>query len=145
MRPRNLLSWLMYAALAGCGGGDGWVVVGTFNVFDRDVRGTTDKAAHFSGTAFVPRGASCTFNPGPFVPPNCGCEVGPQAVGHWSNSATGAAGTLELTIFSQGQCVASETFWRSPSITLAPGANVIVLSLSDGVTQGSVSVTAVGR
>jgi hypothetical protein len=136
---------LLCAALSGCGGGDWLVSVGAFTVFDIEPRVATDNTVHFTGTAFLPRGAICTNDPTPSLVADCRCELGPLAIGHWSNSATGATGPLELTVIWRNGCVAVQTSWRTPVIAVAPGGNTIFLSLSDGLTQGDATVTVVGR
>lgn len=136
---------LLCAALSGCGGGDWLLSVGAFTVFDIEPRVATDNTVHFTGTAFLPRGATCTNDPTAFMAADCRCELGSLAIGHWSNSATGATGPLELTVIWRNGCIAFQTSWRTPVIALAPGGNTIFLSLSDGLTQGEANVTVVGR
>jgi hypothetical protein len=147
MTVRALCCLLLCLGLAGCGGGSleiFWAGSSDyFIVFGSSPRVTVSTTVELNGNAFLPRGAACTFSSGLLAPPGCTCDAGPQAVGEWTNSATGAVGRLELAVVGNASCVAVETVWQTPAIALAPGANFITLSFSDSATQGGANVTVV--
>lgn len=143
MMLRAVLSLFLVLALAGCGGGSVTIVWdhGFFAVVGGSSRVTISANLELNGSAFLPHGARCSFSSAPSAAQACSCEPGPQVAGQWLNSATGAAGPLELAISAGPSCVPLETLWRSGAIPLAAGHNFITLTLSDAVTQGSASVT----
>ncbi len=142
---RICLSALVVAlALTGCGGGgaDG-PGVGLLTFAGKAPYTTNLVLSALSGTAFVPRGATCTYYSGPWAPAGCSCDVGTLASGQWTNETTGSSGALELHIVYIGSCTPGETWWRALDVPFLPGTNQITVKLSDGTTQGSTSVTVV--
>ena len=141
MTARAVYSLLLCLGLAGCGGGSVSIVWtdGDFSVFGGNARVTVSTTIELNGNAFLPQGATCTFSG--FAPRDCTCEPGPRASGQWTNSATGAAGRLELAVVGDSSCMPMETVWRTPGIALAPGPNFITLTLIDDAMQGRASVT----
>ncbi len=131
-------------ALAGCGGGgaDG-PGVGLVAFAGKAPYTTNLALTNLSGTAFVPRGASCTYYSGPWAPAGCSCDSGTLASGQWTNETNGSSGALELHIVYIGSCTPGETWWRALDVPFLPGTNQITVKLSDGTTQGSTSVTVV--
>lgn len=141
MTVRAIHSLLLCLGLAGCGGGSVSILWtdGDFSVFGGSAHVTVSTTIELNGNAFLPQGATCTFSG--FAQRDCICEPGPLASGQWTNSATGAAGRLELAVVGDSSCMPMETVWRTPGIALAPGPNFITLTLIDDAMQGRASVT----
>lgn len=143
-------AFILCLALAGCGGGGGdeapGLLTGRITVFAPNNR--TDTSVRLQGTAFPPRGSRCWLEGGDRffgIPPSCVCEPGTQATGQWTNSATRASGSLQLSMYPNEGCGSGTVFWQSNVIALAPGDNVISLSISDGVTQAAATISVIGR
>ena len=141
---------ILCLALAGCGGGGGdevpGLLTGHITVFAPNSR--TDTTLRLQGTAFPPRGSRCWFEGGDRffgIAPSCVCELGTQATGQWTNSATSASGSLQLSILPNDGCGSGTVLWQSGLIALVPGDNVVSLSISDGVTQGTATISVLGR
>ena len=129
----------MSGVLGACGGGSWSISVGALTVFGRDRLVAAD-TTRLNGTAFLLRGATCSVQTGPFAPPGCTCDVGPFAIGQWTNLASGVAGPLQLGVLASTACLPLETTWATPVIALAPGLNRIELFLTDGTTRAATTV-----
>lgn len=138
---RALLTWCLAAALlvAGCGGGssDGPDYA---QVIDPPASSTTSADyIVLTGEGFLPPGSTCSGGCEGLLPPPVFGRLGPYTLA-WCNDATGDTGQLVLSWSCN--CGGNAPYWIG-TVPLAPGVNVITVTMSAGdiVQYASVTIT----
>lgn len=136
---RALLSWWLAVALlvAGCGG-DGNDGPKYALVIDPPAASTTSAdQIVLTGEGFLPPGSTCSGDCEGLLPPPVFGDLGPYTL-EWRNAATGESGTLRLSWICN--CGGNAPYWIG-TVPLAPGDNVITVTMSAGEVVESASVT----
>lgn len=148
---RQVGAWMTAAfVLAACGDGGGSVAEGWLTVWGPTSKVSTEATITLAGTSYVPRGSGCTYYSGPWAPPGCVCELGEDARLAWTNLTNGAHGGygptgtdgswLQVSASGPAPACVPTVWWRVPDIALAPGQNLIEVTVSDGQTSGSLRI-----
>jgi hypothetical protein len=150
MSRRSCVCMVCVAVLVGCGGGGGGggePEQGKLTINTPEVT-TSDATQLVWGSGFVPAGSACRYvDPRPWGPyPYCDCTIGSSASLVWANDANAMTDkgqmTLQATVMgSTGTCFAPEQVMWTAVVPLVLGRNVITITLSDGHTVGTGTLT----
>jgi hypothetical protein len=137
---RAVLSWWLAVAwlVAGCGGGGGSDSPDYALLIDAPAASTTSAGAIvLTGEGFLPPGSTCSGGCEGLLPPPVFGDLGPYTL-TWRNDATGETGPLSLSWICN--CGGNAPYW-SGTVPLAPGDNLITVTMSAGEFVQSASVT----
>lgn len=134
--------------LAACGDGGSGPAEGWLTVWGPSTKVSTEASITLAGTSYLPRGAGCTYYSGPWAPPGCLCELGEDARLAWTNLTNGAHGGYGpaytdgswLQVSGAAPSCVPTVWWRVADIALAPGSNLIEVTVSDGQTSGTLRI-----
>jgi hypothetical protein len=128
--------------LASCGGGGSGTAEGWITFDFGDTRSTTSATFTTTGKASTPASARCHRPGGILGPPVCSCDIGDAQL-TWTNAANGASGIgdAQLPVANPVACTPSTVWWRIADVPLAPGVNIITVTLSDDSSAGSGKLT----
>lgn len=153
---------MLLVALPGCGsgGGDGGesdpgpLVPANLTFSGSTLLATDKESVTLTGSAFVPVNSSCNLvvyhvDPrDPFSPPTgYGCPCTDSGAGRvtWTNATTGGSGVGDYTVsagsnFLVEGCLPRHSSWRTLAVPLAPGENIVTVTMRDGKSIGGASV-----